>query len=141
MTREYDIPPNFIKDLEHGENGEQNIRDFLHDLNSGAIEIKTDRYRNGRVVIETDQNPHKTGWKKSGINVTTATWWVYQYHLDGAFTAIKVDRLKRYLRSNPDRYNEQTKQHFGTRGDNPSKGWILEQHEIYDLLLNPKYDE
>lgn len=138
--REYDIPPNFTADLQHGENGEQKIREFLHDIIHGSIEVKTDRYRNGRIVIETDQNPNRTGWKKSGINVTTATWWIYQYHLDGAFTAIRTDRLKRYLRANTHRYNEQTKQNFGTKGDNPTRGWILEQHELTDLMLNKQYD-
>jgi hypothetical protein len=139
--REYDIPPNFIKDLQHGEQGEQIIRNFLHDTNSGAIEIKTDRYRNGRLAIETDQNPRNQGWKKSGINITTAKWWVYQYHLDGAFLIIKTERIKRYLRTHPDRYNEKTKQNFAPKSDNPAKGFLLEQHEVTDMILNPKYDQ
>jgi len=139
--REYDIPPNFLKDLQHGEQGEQIIRDFLNDANSGSIEIKTDRYRNGRIAVETDQNPRHEGWKKSGINITTAKWWVYQYHLDGAFIMIKTERLKRYLRAHPERFNEKTKQNFAPKSDNPAKGFLLEQHEVLDMMLNPQYDE
>ena len=139
--REYDIPPNFLKDLQHGEKGEQIVRDYLNDANSGSIEIKTDRYRNGRIAIETDQNPRHEGWKKSGINITTAKWWVYQYHLDGAFIMIQTERLKRYMRAHPKRFKEKYKQNFAPRSDNPAKGFILEQHEVLDMMLNPEYDE
>lgn len=138
--REYDIPPNFLQDLAHGEQGEAAIKQFLQDLSQGAIEVKTDRYRNGRIVIETNQKPIGQDWKPSGINVTTATWWVYQYHLDGAFITIRTDRLKRYLRANKQRYNEHTKQTMGTKGDNPTKGWLLQPEEVQDMMLNPAYD-
>lgn len=139
--REYDIPPNFLKDLQHGEKGEQIVRDFLNDVNSGAIEIKTDRYRNGKIAIETHQNPRRKGWKESGLKVTTAKWWVYQYHLDGAFTMIKTERLIRYLKAHPNRFNEKTKRYFAPFSDNPAKGYILEPAEVLDMMLNPKYDE
>ena len=138
--REYDIPPNFAADLRHGEQGEQIVSEFLKSIITGSIEVKTDRYRNGRIAIETDQNPRNEGWKKSGINVTTATWWVYQYHLDGAFLTVKTERLKRYMRAHPERFNEKTKQNFAPKSDNPAKGFILEQHEVLDMMLNPKYD-
>lgn len=138
--REYDIPPNFLTDLAHGEQGEETIKEFLQDLAQGSIEIKTDRYRNGRIVIETNQKPAGQNWKPSGINITTATWWVYQYHLDGAFITIRTDRLKRYLRANKHRYNEQTKQTMGTTGDNPTKGWLLQPEEVQDMMLNKAYD-
>lgn len=141
MAREYDITPNFTADLQHGQQGEQTIRNFLQDIIHSHIEVKTDRYRNGRIIIETDQNPRNTGWKKSGINITTAQWWIYQYHLDGAFIAIKTSRLKRYLRTHPHRYNNNTKQTFAPNSDNPAKGWILEQHETQDMMLNPQYDD
>ena len=54
----YDIPaPDFLKDLKFGEQGEELIAKFIGDIASGDIEVKTDRYRNGKMVIETEQWP------------------------------------------------------------------------------------
>ena len=84
----WDIPAtqqyNFKNDLQYGKKGEQITKDFLEAISTGSFEVKTDRYRNGRMVVETEQNPRDTGWKPSGLNVTLATWWVYIYTLDGS---------------------------------------------------------
>jgi hypothetical protein len=133
----WDIPkPNFQADLAHGEAGEAVVREFMAQLSLGAVEVKTDRWRNGRMVVETQQRyPH--GWRPSGLNVTQATWWVYQYHLDGAFVIVAVDRLKRYLRVN---YERLERREFGLRGDNPTRGYLLAPHQVTDLLTNKTYD-
>ena len=77
MAAEFDIPSrkfDFKKDLAYGQGGESLVSGFLDDLSDGSFEVKSDRYRNGRMVVETDQNPrgHKDElgvqiWKKSGI--------------------------------------------------------------------------
>ena len=134
---EYDIAaPDFEADRAYGEQGEQLVREFMAQLAMGAVEVKTDRYRNGYWVVETQQET-AYGWRPSGLNVTEAVWWVYQYHLHGAFTMVAVDRLKRYLRVN---YDVLTKREFGARGDNRTRGYLLTPHQITDLLTSKNYD-
>lgn len=139
---DYDIPqPNFLRDLAFGEAGENIIREFLNDLSAGSFEIKTDRYRNGRMAVETQQDPGARGnWIDSGINVTKAKWWVYQYNLDGAFHIVSVDRLKRYLRMNSNKFNDNTKRIFAAGSENPAKGFLLYPDHVIDMLTNKEYD-
>ena len=134
---QWDIPtPDFSADLSYGEAGEEVVREFMAQLSLGAVEVKTDRWRNGRMVVETQQlSAH--GWRASGLNVTQASWWVYQYHLDGAFVMVAVDRLKRYLRVN---YDTLEKREFGARGDTRTRGYLLAPHQVTDLLTNKTYD-
>lgn len=139
MTGAYDIrKPNFQNDLKYGQEGEALVQQFLEDISSGHIEVKTDRYRNGRMVVEVSQNPKGRGWKPSGVMVTEAKWWVYQYNLDGAFTLVSVARLKRYIEANKDRMELRT---FGTKGDNHTRGYLLMPEDVTDLLINAEYDE
>ena len=151
MSSDFDISPqkiNFDQDLAYGHQGEDLIRGFLQSLNDSSFEVKTDRYRNGRMVIETEQNPYrrtdadgKPIWQLSGINVTKATWWVYVFTLDGGFIAVNVERLKRFLRKHPHKYNEGTKRALGAAGDNPARGYLIMPHDVIDLITNPIYDE
>jgi hypothetical protein len=142
---EYDIPaPNFLKDLEFGHQGEQIVAKFIQDIASGSIEVKTDRYRNGKMVIETEQWPGRRrtadgneAWVLSGINVTQAKWWVYQYHMDGAFIMVATDRIKRYLRKNSTTI---TKTVFAAGSDNPAKGFLLSPAQVSELMLSEEYD-
>lgn len=141
----FDIPPppgpfHFKTDLEYGKIGEAFVSAVLDSLLNGSFEIKTDRYRNGNMVVETDQNPGKKGWKKSGINVTEAKWWVYVYTLDGTMTIVDMSRLKRYLRINKNLFNEGTKRIMAEHSDNPTKGFILKPRHVMDMLINRKYD-
>lgn len=139
MTNQYDIKqPHFLRDLGYGRKGEKKIESFLENIADGHLEVKTDRYRNGRMVIEVEQKPKDQDWKPSGIMVTKAKWWVYQYGLDGAFNIISVDRIKRYIRSI--RKTKELKT-FGLRGDNHSRGYLLEPDEVVDLMVNPAYDK
>ena len=146
----FDIPArnfDFVEDLAYGHEGESLVSSFLDSLSGGEFEVKSDRYRNGRMVVETDQNPKgikdENGnqiWVKSGINVTTARWWVYIYSPEGAFVSISVDRLKRYLRGNPKKFSEATKRDFGG-ADNPARGFLIFPNDVMDMLTNPKYDK
>lgn len=136
----------FKKDLEYGKQGEALISQFLDSLSESDFEVKSDRYRNGKMVIETNQNPRgavdekgKPIWVPSGINVTTAKWWVYIYSPEGAFVVVSVARLKRYLRSHPDQFNEKTKFDLGG-SDNPAKGFLLMPYEVMDMLFGAQYD-
>lgn len=147
--KEFDLSErrfDFKTDLAYGEAGENLISGFLDCLSDGSFEVKSDRYRNGRMVIETYQNPRgavdQNGekiWVPSGINVTTAKWWVYIYSPEGAFVIIDVARLKRYLRSNSDRFNPSKRRNFGG-SDNPAVGYLIEKEDVMDMLINPKYD-
>ena len=149
MQESFDVPArqfDFNNDLLFGQKGETLVSSFLDSLSGGSFEVKSDRYRNGRMVVETDQNPRgirdgsgKQIWHKSGINVTTAKWWVYVFSMDEAFVIINVDRLKRYLRLNKPRFNEQTKINLGGT-DNPARGFLLMPNEVIDLMTNSEYD-
>lgn len=149
MAAEFDIPQrkfDFKADLAYGEEGERLVSSFLDAIQSGSFEVKSDRYRNGRMVVETNQNPRgqrDSGgnqiWVPSGINVTTAQWWVYIYSPTGAFVVIEVARLKRYLRKNSNRFNNSSKRNFGGT-DNPARGFLLMPEDVVDLLINSQYD-
>jgi hypothetical protein len=149
MVAEFDIPArkfDFKKDLAYGQQGESLVSTFLDDLSNGSFEVKSDRYRNGRMVVETDQNPRGYRdvngvqvWNKSGINITTAKWWVYIFSPEGAFIVVSVARLKRYLRAFPGRFNGDNKINLGG-ADNPAKGFLLMPEDVMDMMINPKYD-
>ena len=67
----WDIPkPNFKKDLEFGKQGENLVESFLQGIINGSFEVKSDRYRNGKMVVEIAQNPRQHGWKASGLMIT-----------------------------------------------------------------------
>jgi hypothetical protein len=154
MTREnlsdYDIPSrrfNFHEDLKFGKKGEKLVEDFLDALSEGSFEVKTDRYRNGRMVIETMQNPRKKKnedgtafWKPSGIEVTKAKWWVYVYTLDnneGAFVVVAVERIKRYINAHQESMDIMD---FAKASSNPCKGYLLQPEQVMDMLINKEYD-
>jgi hypothetical protein len=147
----WDIPHrgyNFNKDLAFGKQGEKLVQLFLNSLDQTAFEVKTDRYRNGRMCIEIEQNPMRRVdengeqvWVKSGLMVTKANWWVYVYTLNGehgAFVTVSVKRLKKYIRKNRKRL---VLMDFAKRSDNPSRGYLVEPLEVMDMLINPEYDE
>jgi hypothetical protein len=150
MVAEFDIPArkfDFKKDLAYGQQGESLVSTFLDDISDGSFEVKSDRYRNGRMVVETDQNPRGYRdvngvqvWNKSGINITTAKWWVYIFSPEGAFIVVSVARLKRYLRAFPGRFNASNKINLGG-ADNPAKGFLLMPEDVQDMMINSKYDE
>lgn len=148
MSRFFDIPGrkfDFAADLEFGQANEAEISKFLDDLSDGFFEVKTDRYRNGRMVVETDQNPRglttngERVWVPSGINITTAKWWVYVFSPSEGFVILRTERIKQYLRANSNMYNQNTKKTFGGPS-NPARGFLIMEEDVRDLLINPKYD-
>jgi hypothetical protein len=146
---DYDLPQRgFHADLKYGHKGEALVTSFLDSLEAGAFEVKSDRYRNGRMCVETSQHPRRKMnedgtqfWKPSGLAVTKAAWWVYVYTLDnneGAFLIVSVKRLKRYIRKNKSRLKVMD---FARMSDNPAKGYLLEPEDVMDMMINPAYDE
>lgn len=152
MTKksDYDIgamPHDWQTDLNFGHKGEKLVSEFLAKISSGAFEVKTDRYRNGRMVVEMVQNPRRrmdnngqAVWQPSGLAVTKAEWWVYVYALDGAFVIVSVPRLKRYLKANKSRFSADKYHKFAWRSGNPSMGYLLQPEDVMDMMINEKYD-
>lgn len=150
-NKEFDIPVNsfnFAKDLAFGEQGEKFVTDFYNAVIQGSAEVKTDRYRNGRMAVETNQNPkgatdvfgHRI-WVPSGINVTKATWWIYVYSIHQSMVVVSVERLKRYLRANRGLFNENTKKMFAAKSENPARGFLVEPNQVMEMLYSDKYDK
>lgn len=140
---DFDLPArkfDFRTDLAYGHKGEKLVSDFLDAMEAGSFEVKTDRYRNGRMVIEMEQNPRRSGdWKPSGLQVTKAKWWVYVFTLDGAFIMVSTDRMRRYIKQR--QIEEKDYKHFARQSQNPSKGILLEPSEVADLMTSPDYDD
>lgn len=147
---DWDIPArkfNFRKDLEYGKQGEKLVQSFLDSLDHRAFEVKTDRYRNGRMAVEVEQNPMRQTdeegnqlWKPSGLFVTKAHWWVYVYTLDGnhgAFVVVSVRRLKKYIKKNQKRFPLTD---FARMSNNPARGYVLQPEDVMDMMINPDYD-
>lgn len=152
MAKEYDIDLkrfDFAKDLAYGQQGEAHVMSFIESIRDSQIEVKTDRYRNGKMVVETHQCPGGVTddkglyiWKPSGINVTTSKWWVYIYGIEnGAFVAVPVARLKRYIKLNKNIFCETKKIIFAEKSDNPAKGYLLLPHHVMSMMYDKKYDE
>jgi len=152
MSRsDWDIPAqrfNFRRDLAFGKQGEKLVNSFLKVLDDGAFEVKTDRYRNGRMAVEVMQNPRRAVdnngeqmWKDSGIIVTKAKWWVYVFTLDrndGTFVIVPVRRLKKFIKKNSKRLEMRD---FAKNSDNPARGYILEPSDVMEMMVSADYDE
>jgi hypothetical protein len=126
----------FKVDLAYGHEGEENLHQFFLAVQAGTVEVKADRYRNGRMAVETQQKPNGGVWKDSGINVTEATWWAYRFAPD-SYVLVSVQRLKNYLRHNYDRLE---KRDFAPNSDNPAQGFLLFPHHVQDLQTSEIYD-
>jgi len=117
-------------------NGEEITRGFLESLNDALFEVKKDQYRNGRMVVEVEQNPRKSGWKPSGLMVTKAKWWIYLFS-DDAFIAVEVDRLKRYIENS----SHLKKMTFAAQSNNPTRGYLLYPEHVSELISSQEHDK
>jgi len=122
--------------LEYGHGAETNLIEFFNAVQNQQVEVKADRYRNGRMIVETQQRPNGGDWQHSGINVTTATWWAYQL-APSSFILVSVARLRRFLRMN-DYLLE--KRDFAVDGDNPARGFLLSASQVHELQTSKAYD-
>jgi hypothetical protein len=149
---DWDIPPrpapNWKRDLAYGQRGEYMVVRFLDDLQADSFEVKSDRYRNGKMVIEMEQNPRRATdengervWKKSGLAVTKAKWWVYVFSIDGqhgSFVVVSVKRLRRFIAKNKKSLQWVD---FAKNSDNPARGYLIAPEQVMDLMINSAYDE
>lgn len=127
--------PNWKNDLAVGKMGEMIFMNFLECLDNELFEVKFDQYRNGRMVVEVEQNPRGNGWKPSGLMVTKAKWWIYVLSPE-SFIAVEVERLKRYLEVN----NQMEKKTFAAYSENPTRGFLLMPEDVSKLLSSDLYD-
>jgi hypothetical protein len=124
--------PNFDIDLERGKVGETLLDTFLGSLGEGAkFEVKTDyrAWETGNFYIETWQyrNADQSDKRPSGINVTTAEWWVFAGPSGSGFIAIKTDDLKQIIRdTNP----RETGQYVVSDVTNASLGRLVPVREV-----------
>lgn len=148
---DWDIPGrrfDFKRDLDYGRQGEQLVENFLESLSGGAFEVKTDRYRNGRMAVEIEQNPRREEddmgnrlWRPSGLMVTKAQWWVYVFTLNGnqgSFMVVSVKRLKKYIRKNKSRFPLTD---FAKSSSNPARGYVLQPEDVIELMISRDYDD
>jgi hypothetical protein len=136
LTIGYEPRFDFAVDMVYGRAGEAELVEFFDAVQGSKVEVKSDRYRNGRMAVETQQKPAGRDWQDSGINVTTAEWWAYRL-APGAFILVSVLRLKKYLRANRDILQ---KRDFAAGSDNPSRGFVLMPEQIQSLLADKEYD-
>ena len=141
-SKHLDIDKGFIADLAYGEQAENDVQELLLNMAQGHVEVKADRYRNGRMFVETEHNPRARRdsngdriWELSGINVTHATWWIYVV-APNCMHVIPVQRLKNYLRMNR---NKLRKTYAGS-ADNYAHGYLLMPDQVLDMMLNADYD-
>ena len=128
--------PNFARDLAHGKEGEAIVESFLDALHKGSFEVKYDRYRNGRMVVETEQNPRNTGWKPSGLKVTKAKWWVYMFS-PNSFVIVGVPRLKKYIKAHK---SSLERRDFAAGSNNPARGYLLYPEHVQEMMNSSDYD-
>jgi len=126
---------NWRNDLAIGKKGEGIFSQFLKSFDNAKFEVKFDQYRNGRMVVEVEQNPRNKGWKPSGLMVTKAEWWIYIFSQD-AFVAIETERLKKFLEIN-DKIEKKT---FAGNTENPTRGYLLFPEQVSDLISSRNYD-
>ena len=130
----------FRADLDYGIQGEMWVQKVLGE----RWEIKTDRYKNGNMVVETHQNPRKAVdgdgqqvWQRSGIRVTEAGWWIYVFNLGQSFVVVSVPRLRKFLEIES---HQLQKTYFASSSDNPARGYLLTPPNVAHLLVDEKYD-
>ena len=136
LTNGYEPRFDFKVDLAYGKAGEAELVEFFNAVQGSSVEVKSDRYRNGRMAVETQQKPAGSEWKQSGINVTQAQWWAYRFG-PGSFVLVSVPRLKKYLRLNRGLLQ---KRDFAAGSDNPSRGFVLMPDQVQELLTSEWYD-
>lgn len=99
----------FEADLAFGEVGENHATSIVQALLDGWVEVKTDGYENGNLFIEVAQcvnkqgsNPEEYAWKKSGLNVTEAKYYMYLKQSETgelrSAIVIETERLRRFHR-------------------------------------------
>ena len=114
--------PRFDLDLKYGQEGERRIAEFFEWIatDSGRVEVKTKRYIDHKIYIETHCDKGRTGvFQPSGINVTTAAIWAICVGDTGVFLAIPTTALVMML---DDPSSTDKKEHDGSC---PTRGKLI----------------
>jgi len=94
--------PDFDLDFRRGRVGENLVNSFLHSLEGGTVEVKTDSRiaETGNLYIETYQfsKPDMSDKRPSGINISKADFWAFATPNETGFIIIKAEALKQLLR-------------------------------------------
>ena len=125
MTPTKGFNPNFDICLEFGEKYEN---EFQKIIESKQIEVKTDKIcqRTGNIFVEFESRG-----KESGINTTTANYWVYCLWTDKfkeqTYVFIPTRRLKKLIKEKEYRVSN--------CGDNwTSKGYLIPKEDLLQLI-------
>jgi len=117
--------PHFDICLEFGEKYEN---EFQKIIESKQIEVKTDKIcqRTGNIFVEFESRG-----KESGINITTANYWVYCLWTDKfkeqTYIFIPTRRLKKLIKEKEYRVSN--------GGDNwSSKGYLIPKEDLLELI-------
>jgi hypothetical protein len=126
----------FKVDLAYGMAGEAELISFFNSVEGSKVEVKSDRYRNGKMTIETQCLDDYKRWCQSGINVTAADWWAYRF-APGSFVLVSIPRLKKYLRLNKGHLE---KWEFAKGSRHPTKGFLLTTEQVTEMMTSEWYD-
>lgn len=121
--------PDFDFDLVYGEAGERYAREVLGWVlaENARVEIKRKRRLDDWLYVELRQNAHRSGWKDSGLNVTTAQFWGFVVGETGVILYFPTDLLRRAVARGEGRDAEETD------GDNPTQGRLLRASRLIQI--------
>lgn len=115
--------PKFDIDLVYGRQGELQIGQFLEWVaqGDGHVEVKTKRYLDHKIYVETHHDPGRTEtFTLSGISTTAAEMWVYVVAETGIHMAIPTALLREMLVDSSSR--DRSEDH----GSCPTKGRLVD---------------
>jgi hypothetical protein len=115
--------PRFDLDLKYGKDGERRIREVFDWLagDDPRAEVKRKRVLDHRVYVETSCDRGRTGvYHPSGINVTTASVWVFVIDDTGIHIAIPTALIRQQVDDPSSKTVE------GPRGTCPTRGVLID---------------
>lgn len=116
--------PRFDIDLEYGQRGESRIKKFLKGIidGNGQVEVKTKKYLDLDVYVETDCDKGRSGiFQPSGISTTTADTWVFNVAETGISFIIPTRHLRAALDDQGGTYRVVEERH----GSCPTRGRLI----------------
>lgn len=119
MVRSEGYEPRFDLNLREGLHGEDTVAAFLG-LDSSRIEVKRKSYRDTHFYIEYEHDPdRKQVYRPSGIQTTTAHYWVFVIDDTGIQVVIPTVKLRAAFDSVIGQFKAETD------GDCPTHGRLV----------------
>lgn len=124
--------PHFDIDYRRGLVGEHLVGSFLESLAGSLIEVKTDyrAHETGNVYVEGWQQNVAGDWYRSGINVSTADFYVFAGPNADGFIAIRKERLMELAMAAP-----RAEILVNNRNTRATKGRIVKVAEIIEVIF------